>query len=85
MQVEPLCHRDMKPGNVLLALDGTPVLMDFGSIEPGLIEVTTRKQAVAQQVRRPYTHKPSNAATEHNMTCLYLLLHAERGSLRDRK
>ncbi|EGD79033.1 NAK/MPSK protein kinase [Salpingoeca rosetta] len=48
-RVEPLCHRDIKPGNVLLARDGTPVLMDFGSVEKGVIDVASRKEAIAQQ------------------------------------
>lgn len=33
LQVTPLCHRDLKPGNVLLTPQGDPVLMDFGSMQ----------------------------------------------------
>eukprot|EP01147_Barroeca_monosierra_P010538 gene10538-2665_t len=50
-RVEPLCHRDVKPANVLLTKDRHPVLMDFGSVESGHIEVRSRKQAVEQQDR----------------------------------
>lgn len=27
----PLAHRDIKPSNILLAADGTPVIMDLGN------------------------------------------------------
>lgn len=30
-ELVPYAHRDIKPGNVMLADDDTPILMDFGS------------------------------------------------------
>ena len=46
----PFAHRDMKPGNVMIADDGSPILMDFGSAIPARIKVETRSQALLQQV-----------------------------------
>ncbi|XP_072041516.1 serine/threonine-protein kinase 16-like [Amphiura filiformis] len=46
---EPLSHRDMKPGNVMLDDRGTPVIMDFGSMAVAKIEIKGRSQAVALQ------------------------------------
>ena len=43
-------HRDMKPGNVMIADDGSPILMDFGSAIPARVKVETRSQALLQQV-----------------------------------
>lgn len=37
--------------NVMLTDEGLPILMDFGSTIPARIEVQTRSQALAQQVR----------------------------------
>ncbi|KAG5449148.1 Serine/threonine-protein kinase 16 [Clonorchis sinensis] len=37
----PMSHRDIKPGNVLLQDDWCPMLMDFGSCTPAVIEVVT--------------------------------------------
>ena len=45
-----LIHRDMKPGNVMLAEDDTPVIMDFGSMGEARIEVKGRSEACALQV-----------------------------------
>jgi len=46
----PFAHRDMKPGNVMIADDGSPILMDFGSAIPARIRIETRTQALFQQV-----------------------------------
>ncbi|TGZ85118.1 kinase-like protein [Ascodesmis nigricans] len=43
-------HRDIKPGNVMIADDGeTPVVMDFGSLAPSPISVTSRALALEIQ------------------------------------
>ncbi|KAF9649879.1 other/NAK protein kinase [Thelephora ganbajun] len=49
MELFPFAHRDMKPGNVMVADDGSPILMDFGSAIPARIKVETRSQALLQQ------------------------------------
>jgi len=47
---EPYAHRDIKPGNVMIADDGvTPILMDFGSAMKARIRIETRSQALLQQ------------------------------------
>ncbi|CAO3609554.1 unnamed protein product [Cunninghamella blakesleeana] len=49
-EIVPWAHRDIKPGNVLLADDGvTPVLMDFGSACEARILIHNRQEALAQQ------------------------------------
>ncbi|KAM6504184.1 other/NAK protein kinase [Amanita muscaria] len=46
----PYAHRDLKPGNVMIADDGaTPILMDFGSIVKARIKVENRSQALYHQ------------------------------------
>ncbi|KAL4064365.1 protein kinase [Scleroderma citrinum] len=45
----PYAHRDIKPGNVMLAEDDTPILMDFGSAVKARIPIETRSQALLQQ------------------------------------
>ncbi|KAF2435877.1 serine/threonine protein kinase-like protein [Tothia fuscella] len=43
-------HRDIKPGNVMIADDGkTPILMDLGSLAPAPTPITSRSQALAVQ------------------------------------
>ena len=49
----PFAHRDMKPGNVMIADDGSPIVMDFGSTIPARIKIETRSQALLQQVPTP--------------------------------
>jgi serine/threonine kinase 16 len=46
----PYAHRDIKPANVMLADDGHPVLMDFGSAVVARIHIRTRGEALTQQV-----------------------------------
>lgn len=50
MELFPFAHRDMKPGNVMIADDGSPILMDFGSAIPARVKIETRSQALLQQV-----------------------------------
>ncbi|TIA99612.1 hypothetical protein E3P92_01789 [Wallemia ichthyophaga] len=45
----PYAHRDIKPGNVMLADDGTPVLMDLGSCIKARVRIHNRSQALVQQ------------------------------------
>ncbi|KAK2462970.1 hypothetical protein APHAL10511_005022 [Amanita phalloides] len=46
----PYAHRDLKPGNVMIADDGvTPILMDFGSTLKAHIRIENRSQALYQQ------------------------------------
>ncbi|KAI0029348.1 Pkinase-domain-containing protein [Vararia minispora EC-137] len=48
--IVPYAHRDLKPGNVMLADDGlTPILMDFGSCIKARISIENRSQALLQQ------------------------------------
>ena len=49
-QLVPYAHRDIKPGNVMVADDGTtPILMDFGSTIRARVTIKTRKDALAHQ------------------------------------
>ncbi|GLB40351.1 putative protein kinase superfamily protein [Lyophyllum shimeji] len=46
----PYAHRDLKPGNIMIADDGvTPILMDFGSTVKARIHIENRSQALLQQ------------------------------------
>ncbi|OAX42189.1 protein kinase [Rhizopogon vinicolor AM-OR11-026] len=46
----PYAHRDLKPGNIMIADDGiTPILMDFGSTVKARIRIDNRSQALLQQ------------------------------------
>lgn len=48
--VRPYAHRDIKPGNIMIADDGqTPILMDLGSLAPSPIAITSRSLALAVQ------------------------------------
>ncbi|PWY89333.1 MFS general substrate transporter [Aspergillus heteromorphus CBS 117.55] len=48
--IRPYAHRDIKPGNIMIADDGrTPILMDLGSLAPSPIAITSRSLALAVQ------------------------------------
>ncbi|XP_076460485.1 serine/threonine-protein kinase 16-like [Babylonia areolata] len=45
----PYAHRDLKPGNVMLSEDGTPVVMDLGSAARARVHVGSLREATALQ------------------------------------
>nr|XP_031862777.1 uncharacterized protein CI109_001789 [Kwoniella shandongensis]KAA5529849.1 hypothetical protein CI109_001789 [Kwoniella shandongensis] len=45
----PYAHRDIKPANIMVADDGSPVLMDFGSTIKARIDIQSRQQALLEQ------------------------------------
>ncbi|KAF5396371.1 hypothetical protein PHET_10847 [Paragonimus heterotremus] len=47
----PLCHRDIKPGNVLLSDNWCPMLIDFGSTTPARIEISSYRESERWKVR----------------------------------
>jgi serine/threonine kinase 16 len=65
-ELVPYAHRDLKPGcaaslysnqclltdprNIMIADDGAPIVMDFGSTVKARVEITNRSQALVQQV-----------------------------------
>jgi serine/threonine kinase 16 len=42
-------HRDIKPENVLMGECHTPILMDFGSTAPAVVDISTRQAALQLQ------------------------------------
>ena len=52
VHAEGLLHRDIKPGNIVLRRDGTPVLIDFGAARQA---VSARTHAVTSLVTHGYS------------------------------
>ena len=50
LRVITVHYRDIKPGNVMMNDDGTPVLMDLGSANKARVEIKSRSEAQALQV-----------------------------------
>ncbi|KAJ7077166.1 protein kinase [Mycena belliarum] len=48
-ELVPYAHRDLKPGNIMIADDGAPIVMDFGSTIKARVEISNRSQALVQQ------------------------------------
>jgi len=49
-ELRAYAHRDIKPGNIMIADDGkTPILMDLGSLAPSPTPITSRSLALAVQ------------------------------------
>ncbi|KAI8071396.1 NAK/MPSK protein kinase [Gongronella butleri] len=47
----PWAHNDIKPGNIVIADNGKPLLMDFGSAAPAIMTFTNKQQAKQCQER----------------------------------
>lgn len=45
----PYAHYDLKPDNIFISGDGTPVIGDLGSCSPARIHITSRAQAISFQ------------------------------------
>ena len=43
----PYIHQDIKPDNILIGFEGTPLLTDFGSCRTARREITTRAQSLS--------------------------------------
>jgi serine/threonine kinase 16 len=68
-----LAHRDLKPANVLLTADDTPALMDFGSIAPARVQMSSMSDAhrlldVAERQCTPLYRAPELFSVDSHTT-----------------
>ncbi|ORX51239.1 serine/threonine protein kinase [Hesseltinella vesiculosa] len=50
-QPVPWAHNDIKPGNIVIADNGKPLLMDFGSAAPAILSISSKQEATQRQDR----------------------------------
>lgn len=79
----PYAHRDIKPGNVMLADDGKPILMDFGSTVVARVPIRNRNEALTQQVRCIYILKTLLSSNYDELTIMQPTGHSGRAKYDD--
>ena len=71
-------HRDLKPGNILIARDGTPKLLDFGIsklLDPDALQTATALQALTPQYASPEQVRGATITTASDVYSLGLVLY----------